>query len=396
MSRKTSLFVSFAAMGTAALADGLLLVLPANVSLLNLGFDLMKMKPAGQVEMLCYGGTDEVLSLERFDRISNRWLETTQSSWNAGTVQGARQDVLMIVGDSRAASDLLDSAAWADNIITPDGHSFHEIVNAVHSVSPLSKKQWKQISDKYGISMREIVIPSRYERGPKSRYSTPAPAQSLEHPQLDLTPTEVIVTAPVLADPAEAEAQLEADRKAAAETAAKAEADARFEAQFAAKKEAAEKAAAEAAAKVEAERKAAEEAAAKAAAEAAAKLEAERKAAEEAAAKAAAEAAAKLEAERKAAEEAAARAAAEAAAKLEAERKAAEEAAKRTVQQALEKAKSEVGATRSGDAVMIAAPPVDIDPAISISTPAMAVPAAPATGVKVPELPVVPAPLSIE
>jgi hypothetical protein len=335
MSRKTAILFSFAAMAAAALADGILLVLPANVSLINLGFDLMRMKPAGDVEMVCYGGTDEVASLEWFDRGSYRWLSATQSSWNAGTIPGARQDVVVIVGDSRAASDLLDAAAWADNILTPSGHNFHEIANAVHSVSPLSKKQWKALEKSYGISLREITIPSRYERGPQKRYSTPdpAPAQGLEQPPLDITPTEVIVSAPILADPAEAAAQLEAERKAA----------------------------------------------------------------EEAAAKAAEEAAAKLEAEKKAAEEAAAKAAAEAAAKAEAEKKAAEEAAKKTVQEALEKAKSEVGAVRADADGMIAAPPVDVDPpALTISTPTMAIPEAPASNVKIPELPVVPAPISLE
>lgn len=207
------------------MAEGVLLVVPANQILVDLGFDLMRMKPAGTVEMICYSGADEVQTLELFDRGQWRWREIPQSTWVNGTLRNLSKDALVIVGEGRAARDLLDTASWAGNILTPDGHALHELANAVHSVSPLTRKQWKALEKGYGITYREIAAPSRYERG--DRYSrrerdvkpakqvvtgsyAPAAATSSilqqEPPELDLSvPTVVVVTeeAPAAEAPAQ-------------------------------------------------------------------------------------------------------------------------------------------------------------------------------------------------
>lgn len=204
MNRKLATFAIGAAAAASLSAKGLLLVLPANENLINLGFDLMRLEPAGAVEMACYGGTDEVKTLEVFDRHQGRWLATAQTSWINGSIRGAQNDALVIVGDSQASADLLDTASWANNILTPDGHSFHEVVNAVHSVMPLSKKQWKMLEKGYGITMREIKVPSRYdrytryERGERGNAAVSVPVQPTElPPEVELKPTEVIVTTPI-------------------------------------------------------------------------------------------------------------------------------------------------------------------------------------------------------
>ena len=207
MNRKLATFAIGAAAAASLSAKGLLLVLPANENLINLGFDLMRLEPAGAVEMACYGGTDEVKTLEVFDRHQGRWLATAQTSWINGSIRGAQNDALVIVGDTQASADLLDTASWANNILTPDGHSFHEVVNAVHSVMPLSKKQWKALEKGYGITMREIKAPSRYdrytryergERGERADAAVSVPVQPTElPPEVELRPTEVIVTTPI-------------------------------------------------------------------------------------------------------------------------------------------------------------------------------------------------------
>ncbi|MBP5543956.1 MAG: hypothetical protein ILM98_07765 [Kiritimatiellae bacterium] len=204
MNRKLATFAIGAAAAASLSAKGLLLVLPANENLINLGFDLMRLEPAGAVEMACYGGIDEVKTLEVFDRHQGRWLATAQTSWINGSIRGAQNDALVIVGDTQASADLLDTASWANNILTPDGHSFHEVVNAVHSVMPLSKKQWKMLEKGYGITMREIKAPSRYdrytryERGERGNAAVSVPVQPTElPPEVELKPTEVIVTTPI-------------------------------------------------------------------------------------------------------------------------------------------------------------------------------------------------------
>lgn len=194
MKKFFAVIVSTVAVSSAALAEGMMLVLPANVNLLNLGFDLMRMKPAGAIEMACYGGTDEVKTLEVFDRRAFRWISVPQSTWNDGSIPGASKDALIIVGDSQAAADLLEAAQWADNIITPSGHNAHEVVNAVHSFSPLTEKQWKSLSSGYGITLREIATESRYDRYSRAETEgATAPAPAPVPAEIELAPSEIII-----------------------------------------------------------------------------------------------------------------------------------------------------------------------------------------------------------
>lgn len=209
MKKLVAVIVSSVAVSFAAMAESVMLVLPANVSLVNLGFDLMRMKPAGVIEMACYGGTDEVASLEVFDRRAFKWVPVPQSMWNDGSIPGASKEALVIVGDSQAASDLLDAARWADNIITPSGRNFHEVVNAVHAFSPLSQKQWKSLSGGYGIKLREIVHESRYsryDREPRAKEEE-ATAQPPAPADIELAPNEVIIVTHVNGQPDEAPAE---------------------------------------------------------------------------------------------------------------------------------------------------------------------------------------------
>ncbi|MBR3086416.1 MAG: hypothetical protein IKH04_08440, partial [Kiritimatiellae bacterium] len=174
MKSKLGLTIAAFAVAAGALADSAFLVLPANANHINLGFDLMRMLPPGRIEMACYSGTDEVESLEIFDRASFRWLTVPQSCWNDGSIRGASQDVLIVVGENDAAEDLVAAATWANSIFTPSDRNFHETINVVHTVSPLSRKQWKSLGKNYGITLREIKVPSRYDRERPSRYDAPA------------------------------------------------------------------------------------------------------------------------------------------------------------------------------------------------------------------------------
>lgn len=209
------MFAAAAVAAAGLMADGVLLVVPANQMLVDLGFVLMRMKPAGAVEMVCYSGTDEVQTMELFDRGQWRWMEIPQTAWVNGSLRSLSRDALVIVGDGQAATDLLDTASWADNILTPDGHAMHELANAVHSVSPLTRKQWKTLEKNYGITYREIAAPSRYDRGDRysrgDRAAEPAVVMTRRNaaepqfapPEIDLSqPTVVVVTEDAPAAPA--------------------------------------------------------------------------------------------------------------------------------------------------------------------------------------------------
>ena len=285
------------------IAENLLLVVPANVTLVNLGFSLMRMMPNDDIGLACYTGDKEVDTIELFDRSSQRWVAVERAKWNSGEFKRADANTVVLVGDSLASQSLGESASWANNILTPSGHAYHEVVNAFHSINPLSAKQWKSLEAKYGIRLRDVTVKtSRYDaaNGQVSRAAIAEEKKALE------------AKAAAEKKALEEKAKLEA---AAKEAALKAEAEKKaLEAKAAAEKKALEEkakleaAAKEAALKAEAEKKALE---AKAAAE---KKALEEKAKLEAAAK---EAALKAEAEKKALE-----------AKAAAEKKALEEKAK--------------------------------------------------------------------
>ncbi len=395
MNRKTVSFLFAAAVAASVRAAGTLLVIPANESLVNLGFDLMRMYPAGELGMVCYGGTESVSSIEYFDRYSNRWLLSDRNAWDNGTIPGASKDSLVLVGDSPAAASLLSTAKWADNILTPDGKSFHGVVNAVHTFKPLTRRQWQSLAKTYNISLREIKVPSRYERytdaerrektreawarrrAGKDSANASAPVspvtpitkpvrKPVDTSDLSLTPTEIVI-APVDEELAAARANAAAEAETAANAKFAADAAANnMTVQEAIAKEAAEKAAADAKASAERAKAEAEladkiEEQKKAAAELADKEKAEAKAAKAKAkaeadaaakkAKAEAEAAAKEAKAKALAEEEAVRAAlrakAEEAEKKAAEAKAAEEKAK---QEAVAKVKAELEAKEAAAA----------------------------------------------
>ena len=236
------------------IAENLLLVVPANVTLVNLGFSLMRMMPNDDIGLACYTGDKEVDTIELFDRSSQRWVAVERAKWNSGEFKRADANTVVLVGDSLASQSLGESASWANNILTPSGHAYHEVVNAFHSINPLSAKQWKSLEAKYGIRLRDVTVKtSRYDaaNGQASRAAIAEEKKALE------------AKAAAEKKALEEKAKLEA---AAKEAALKAEAEKKaLEAKAAAEKKALEEkakleaAAKEAVLKAEAEKKAAEQ-----------------------------------------------------------------------------------------------------------------------------------------
>ena len=333
MNRTTIASLFAAACAASAIAGNTLLVLPANVTLINMGFDLMRALPHGELEMVCYGGSDEVESLEYFDRVANRWIMSTRQAWDSGSMPVLPRESVVLVGDTPASGSLRDSARWANGIATPDGRAFHEILNAVNAFSPLPQKQWEAIAKAYGIRTYVIPVPSRYDRYKRAnrevRESARQPygaAESVQPVEISVAPAPTPAPTPAPRPAPGTEAAVANDKSLVPTEIIMTTYDEKA------------KAAVEAAAAEEAAKAAAAEEAAKAA-ETAQAVEA---AADTAKAKAA---------ETAQAVEAAADTAAAAAAKA---------ADKKTVQEALEKAKAEVAAGRADQPAVVEKAQADI------------------------------------
>ena len=133
--------------GFASAADQVVLAIPARHDLVNLGFDFVSMFPRS-MNLVCYNGAGESLSLERYDAAAGRWLPLAPASWAA-----AAADALVLVGEGAAVSQLRLSAVWAAQASVVSGTRLHEVANAVNGSLRMSPGQWRRLADTYGFTL---------------------------------------------------------------------------------------------------------------------------------------------------------------------------------------------------------------------------------------------------
>ncbi len=156
--------------GLASAADQVVLAIPARHDLVNLGFDLVSTFPRS-MNLVCYSGSGESLSLERYDAAAGRWLRLAPVSWAT-----AAADALVLVGEGAPMSQLRSSAVWAQQVSTVSGTRLHEVANAVNGYLRLSPGQWRRLADTYGFTLLDRNVDARrYGRyGPPGGRRAPA------------------------------------------------------------------------------------------------------------------------------------------------------------------------------------------------------------------------------
>lgn len=156
--------------GMASAADQVVLAIPARHDLVNLGFDFVSMFPRS-MNLVCYSGSGESLSLERFDAVAGRWLRLEPASW--ATASG---DALVLVGEGAAVPQLRSSAVWAKQASVVGGARLHEVANAVNGFLRMSPAQWRRLADTHGFTLLDRNADARrYGRyGPPGGRRTPA------------------------------------------------------------------------------------------------------------------------------------------------------------------------------------------------------------------------------
>ncbi len=145
-------------------ADQVVLAVPARSDLINLGFDFVGMFPQS-MNLVCYDGVGEDMTLEHFDTAPERWAKLSQKGWSS-----AAADRLVLVGTGEAVGQLKAGAPWATRVTLVDGHRLHEVANAVNGYLRLSPAQWKRLANTYGFKLTERNREARRQ----GRYGNPA------------------------------------------------------------------------------------------------------------------------------------------------------------------------------------------------------------------------------
>ena len=144
-------------------AERVLLVVPARYDMVNLGFDLMEMLP-GTIDLACYKGYASLSRLEFYDSAEGRWGTFAGEKLIAGAVPFNKARELVLVGESPLAVYFAREINWAQPKITPSGHYLHEVANAVHTLHPLTEKQWDKLAATYGFRLKKEPVQSWYEK----------------------------------------------------------------------------------------------------------------------------------------------------------------------------------------------------------------------------------------
>jgi hypothetical protein len=164
--------------------DQVVLAVPARSDLINLGFDFVGMFPQS-MNLVCYDGVGEDMTLEHFDTAAGRWAKLSQRGWSS-----AAADRLVLVGTGAAVEQLKAGASWATQAAVVDGRRLHEVANAVNGYLRLSPAQWNRLAETYGFKLternREARRQGRYGnpagRGARQREQLPDDASAPEEP----------------------------------------------------------------------------------------------------------------------------------------------------------------------------------------------------------------------
>ncbi len=148
-------------------SGGLLLTVPAQSKMVDLGFDMMGMRPH-TVALVCYSGSEEEIVLEKFDKVHGRWLPMGVAEWSE-----AHAGRVVLVGFDLVGYSGLSKRLAALREIPEDGQVggrlTHEVINSIDKSLNFTEREWKRISVKHGLELVDLNA----ERRKYGRYGRP-------------------------------------------------------------------------------------------------------------------------------------------------------------------------------------------------------------------------------
>ncbi len=157
-----------AAMASSVLmAENAYFLVPANLTLINIGKDIVRYVSDDSLVLACYNNKESEFSgIEFYNPKRNKWYRLSAEQWTDGNIVGGNDRTIVIASDSSSTitAELIENAKWANNLILADGRYTHEVVSALDSVLDFDKDLWEILEAKHGIKTYVKQRPSRFDR----------------------------------------------------------------------------------------------------------------------------------------------------------------------------------------------------------------------------------------
>jgi hypothetical protein len=180
-----------------------LLVLPSRYTLVQLGFDVAKLRPA---HLVAYeiDPRSRALHLHRWDTGRMDWVQITGDDYSTGMAYRPVPTRAVLIAEPGAAPERLATLPDGMDVTRIDTLKIAEVVNGLNTVFAFTPSEWRWLARRHRLELKDLNAERRRwgRYGPPGsrpvpRYdSIPVPAPVPER-TFDSAPTHALVTAPV-------------------------------------------------------------------------------------------------------------------------------------------------------------------------------------------------------
>lgn len=166
----------------------ILLVLPARLRPLQLGFDMLTIKTTVLIAYEQDTRSDDV-ALHMWNNASEQWVFLSIDDFMHGDFLMRPPRAVYIVGENAAPPKAIaDAAAQWQNVEIVESMHIADLVNAFRSAYKFKRRQWYWLQERYGFQINDLNEAVRKF----NPYSIPASEVPKELPEIDYSPEDEI------------------------------------------------------------------------------------------------------------------------------------------------------------------------------------------------------------
>lgn len=156
---------------------GTVLVVPRRPTLVQIGFDVIYLRPA---VMVCYetGLGLDVPAVSVWDTTTSAWRRMSLAHYQSGNFLAFSPKRAIIVGtEAELPASIGAGATWAGETVRIANLSMDDVFNALNQTLHFSGREWEWLAKRYGLQIRDLNV----ERRRYGRYGPPGgrPAEPL-------------------------------------------------------------------------------------------------------------------------------------------------------------------------------------------------------------------------
>ncbi|MBN2301816.1 MAG: hypothetical protein JXN60_04800 [Lentisphaerae bacterium] len=181
--------------------DTTLLVVPSKYTIVQLAFDMAKIR---NVDLVAYDSgvntVDPILHV--WNDTLQEWTRTTLQEYETGNIFRSRPGNAVIIGSaSDLPAGLLDASKWISDRTHVPTLNIVTLINTLNSTFSFSKKEWKWLGKRYRLELKDL----NKEQRRYGRYGRPAgdrakPEDIVPVPTVETVNPVIINVAPTIAE----------------------------------------------------------------------------------------------------------------------------------------------------------------------------------------------------